>query len=44
MKASTKSYKQIALETGMKLSTVGAIKSGRLWRDYSSPWAGMGAR
>lgn len=43
VKASTKSYKQIALETGMKLSTVGAIKSGRLWRDYSSPWAGLWA-
>lgn len=44
VKASTKSYKQIARETGMKLSTVGAIKAGRLWQDYSSPWAGMGAR
>jgi hypothetical protein len=44
VKASTKSYKQIARETGMKLSTVGAIKGGRLWKDYSSPWAGMGAR
>lgn len=44
VKASTKSYKQIARETGMNLSTVGAIKAGRLWQDYSSPWAGMGAR
>lgn len=44
VKASTKSYKQIARETGMKLSTVGAIKGGRLWKDYSSPWAGLGAR
>ena len=44
VKASTKSYKQIALETGMKLSTVGAIKAGRLWKDYSSPWAGLVAR
>lgn len=44
VKASTKSYKQIALETGMNLSTVGAIKAGRLWKDYSSPWAGLGAR
>lgn len=41
VKASTKSYKQIARETGMKLSTVGAIKGGRLWKDYSSPWAGL---
>lgn len=41
VKASDKSYSQIARETGMKLSTVGAIKSGRLWRDYSSPWAGL---
>ena len=44
VKASTKSYRQISLETGMNLSTVGAIKAGRLWQDYSSPWAGMGAR
>ena len=44
VKASTKSYKQIARETGMKLSTVGAIKGGRLWKDYSSPWAGLWAR
>lgn len=44
VKASTKSYKQIALETGMKLSTVGAIKAGRLRKDYSSPWAGLWAR
>ena len=41
VKASTKSYKQIARETGMKLSTVGAIKGGRLWKAYSSPWAGL---
>ena len=41
VKASTKSYKQIARETGMNLSTVGAIKGGRLWKDYSSPWAGL---
>lgn len=44
VKASTKSYKQIARETGMKLSTVGAIKAGRLRKDYSSPWAGLWAR
>ena len=44
VKASTKSHKQIALETGMKLSTVGAIKAGRLRKDYSSPWAGLWAR
>lgn len=44
VKASTKSYRQISLETGMNLSTVGAIKAGRLWQDYSSPWAGMVAR
>lgn len=43
VRASDKSYKQIARETGMKLSTVGAIKGGRLWKDYSSPWAGLGA-
>lgn len=41
VKASTKSYKQISEETGMKLSTVGAIKGGRLWRDFTNPFAGL---
>ena len=41
VKASEKSYSQIARETGMKLSTIGAIKSGRLWQDYSNPFAGL---
>jgi len=41
VKASDKSYKQIAKETGVALSTVGAIRSGRLWRDFSNPWAGL---
>lgn len=41
VKASDKSHKQIARETGVALSTVGAIRSGRLWRDFSNPWAGL---
>ena len=41
VKASELPYKQIARETGMAPSTVGAIKSGRLWQDYRNPWAGL---
>lgn len=41
VKASDLPHKQIARETGMALSTVGAIKAGRLWQDYRSPWAGL---
>lgn len=41
VKASDLPYPQIARETGMALSTVGAIKAGRLWQDYRSPWAGL---
>lgn len=41
VKASDKSYKKIALETGMPVSTVGAIRSGRLWKDYSNPFAAL---
>ena len=41
VKSSDKSYKKIARETGMAVSTVGAIKTGRLWKDYTSPFAGL---
>lgn len=41
VKESDLPYKEIARETGMALSTVGAIKSGRLWQDYRNPWAGL---
>lgn len=41
VKTSDKSYAQIAMETGMPVSTVGAIKSGRLWKDYSNPFVGL---
>lgn len=45
VKAMEGSYRQIATATGMKLSTVGAIKGGRIWKDFSpNPWAGMGSR
>lgn len=41
VKASEKSYDRIARETGMPVSTVGAIKTGRLWKDYSNPFAAL---
>lgn len=41
VRASNLPHPQIAQQTGMALSTVGAIKSGRRWKDYSSPWAGL---
>lgn len=41
VKSSEKSYDRIARETGMPVSTVGAIKTGRLWKDYSNPFAAL---
>lgn len=36
--------KGICAEHGVSYSTARAIRSGRIRKDYSSPWAGMGAR
>lgn len=41
VKASDKSCNKISMETGMPVSTVWAIKSGRLWKDYSNPFAAL---
>lgn len=36
--------KGICSQHGVSYSTARAIRSGRIRKDYSSPWAGMGAR
>lgn len=41
IRASELSYTQISARTGVPLGTVGAVKSGRIWRDYASPFAGL---
>jgi hypothetical protein len=36
--------RQIAAQYGVSQATVSAIKIGKTWRNYSSPFAGLGAR
>lgn len=35
------SYNQLSSETGVPFSTIQAIKSGRIWRDFSNPFASL---
>ena len=34
----------VAAQQGVNYHTAKAIRTGRIRKDYSSPWAGMGAR
>lgn len=44
IRLSEKSSAALAVEYGVNLSLIKAIRAGRAWRDYSSPFAGLGAR
>ncbi|MDQ0035863.1 hypothetical protein J2W30_003631 [Variovorax boronicumulans] len=44
IRASTKSAKALSAEFGVAASYITSIRAGLLWKDYSSPFAGLGAR
>lgn len=44
IRASTAPAWQEAARYGVNKSLIKAIRAGRAWREYSSPWAGMGSR
>ena len=43
IRAKEGTYRQIAEEYGISHALVGQIKRGRYWKDYSNPFAGLGA-
>lgn len=44
IRASEKTAKQLSAEYGVAASYISSIKAGNLWKNYSSPFAGLGAR
>lgn len=44
IRLSSKTSAALAEEYGVCLSLVKSIRAGRAWRDYASPFAGLGAR
>lgn len=44
IRASNKSSKALGAEYGVAASYITSIKAGHLWRDYTSPFAGLGGR
>lgn len=44
IRASEEPCSVLAQRYGCSQSTIRRVKSGSIWRDYASPWAGMGAR
>ena len=44
IRTSDKSRKELAEEFGISLSLVKAVRAGTTWKEYSSPFAGLGAR
>ena len=44
IRASEESGPVLAARYGVNKSLVNSIKRGTAWRDYSSPWAGLGGR
>lgn len=43
IRASTKSAKALSAEFGVAASYITSIRNGNLWKNYSSPFAGLGA-
>lgn len=44
IRASTKTLKELGEEFGVASSYVGYIRAGKLWKNYASPFAGLGSR
>jgi len=44
IKNSSKSGRQWARDTGIGLKTIWNAINGRTWKEYGSPWSGLGAR
>lgn len=44
IRASEKSLREISAEFGISESHAGGIVRGRFWKEYTSPFAGLGAR
>lgn len=44
IRASTKTSVQLSAEYGVAASYITSIKAGKLWKNYASPFAGLGAR
>lgn len=44
IRGSDKPGRQWALETGIGLKTIWNAKNGHTWKEYGSPWSGLGAR
>lgn len=44
IRLSAKTSAALATEYGVSLSLIKSIRAGRAWKDYASPFAGLGAR
>lgn len=44
IRASTAPLRELATQYGLSHGRLGGIRSGRFWRDFSSPFAGLGNR
>jgi len=44
VRESGENLREAAQRLGVDHSMIGAIRRGEAWRDYSSPWMGLGAR
>ena len=44
IRQSSESLAEVAARLGIKKSLAGDVRRNATWRDYSSPWAGLGAR